>query len=97
MYPMIEFVANTGGLLGLCTGFSFVTFFEIIYQVIREIFWCARERAKKTNYQETLKTHSKELLADDPPDYYSSPVPVGISVQSCPRLARPEKNTFLYC
>ena len=29
----IEFVANTGGLLGLCTGFSFVTFCEIIYQV----------------------------------------------------------------
>ena len=29
----IEFVANTGGLLGLCTGFSFVTFCEIMYQV----------------------------------------------------------------
>ena len=29
----IQFVANTGGLLGLCTGFSLVTFCEIIYQV----------------------------------------------------------------
>ena len=34
----IEFVANTGGLLGLCTGFSFITFCEIIYQVPLTLF-----------------------------------------------------------
>ena len=28
------FVANTGGLLGLCMGFSFVSFFELIYHCI---------------------------------------------------------------
>ena len=35
----IEFVANTGGLLGLCTGFSFITFCEIIYQVPFDIIF----------------------------------------------------------
>ena len=29
--PIIGFVANTGGLLGLCMGFSLVSVFEIIY------------------------------------------------------------------
>ncbi len=29
--PLIGFVANTGGLLGLCMGFSLVSAFEIVY------------------------------------------------------------------
>ena len=29
--PVIAFVANTGGLLGLCMGFSLVSVFEIVY------------------------------------------------------------------
>ena len=29
--PIISFVANTGGLLGLCMGFSLVSVFEILY------------------------------------------------------------------
>ena len=29
--PIISFVANTGGLLGLCMGFSLVSVFEIIF------------------------------------------------------------------
>ena len=29
--PIISFVANTGGLLGLCMGFSLVSVFEIMY------------------------------------------------------------------
>jgi Amiloride-sensitive sodium channel len=31
---VIAFVANTGGLLGLCMGFSLVSLFEIIYHLI---------------------------------------------------------------
>lgn len=32
--PVIAFVANTGGLLGLCMGFSLVSVFEILYHAI---------------------------------------------------------------
>ena len=32
--PVIAFVANTGGLLGLCMGFSLVSLFEILYHLI---------------------------------------------------------------
>jgi len=35
--PIISFVANTGGLLGLCMGFSLVSLFEIIYYVLSSI------------------------------------------------------------
>ena len=31
--PIIAFVANTGGLLGLCMGFSLVSVFEILYHL----------------------------------------------------------------
>ena len=31
---MIGFVANTGGLLGLCMGFSLVSAFEILYHIL---------------------------------------------------------------
>ena len=30
----ISFIANTGGLLGLCMGFSLITIFELIYHLI---------------------------------------------------------------
>ncbi|TRY72690.1 hypothetical protein TCAL_05397 [Tigriopus californicus] len=32
--PVIAFVANTGGLLGLCMGFSLVSVFEVLYHLI---------------------------------------------------------------
>ena len=32
--PVIAFVANTGGLLGLCMGFSLVSVFEIVYHMV---------------------------------------------------------------
>lgn len=32
--PVIAFVANTGGLLGLCMGFSLVSVFEVLYHAI---------------------------------------------------------------
>lgn len=36
--PLIGFVANTGGLLGLCMGFSLVSAFEIVYHCIVNAF-----------------------------------------------------------
>ena len=32
--PIIAFVANTGGLLGLCMGFSLVSVFEVLYHLM---------------------------------------------------------------
>jgi len=53
--PIISFVANTGGLLGLCMGFSLVSLFEIIYHVIGIIL-----KRKTMNCAFTFKQVSKE-------------------------------------
>ena len=40
--PIIAFVANTGGLLGLCMGFSLVSLFEIVYHLLgalKKMWW----------------------------------------------------------
>ncbi len=39
--PIIGFVANTGGLLGLCMGFSLVSVFELLYHMLGAVhrFW----------------------------------------------------------
>ena len=38
--PIIAFVANTGGLLGLCMGFSLVSLFEIFYHLLGIDYRC---------------------------------------------------------
>ena len=41
---VIAFVANTGGLLGLCMGFSLVSLFEIFYHLIGAVAkWWKKE------------------------------------------------------
>lgn len=35
LYGMIDFIANMGGLLGLFTGVSIISFIEIVYFVFR--------------------------------------------------------------
>ena len=47
---VIAFVANTGGLLGLCMGFSLVSVFEIVYHVIGAAVknTCGREQQSAT-------------------------------------------------
>ena len=34
----IEFISSLGGLFGLCLGFSFISFFEIVYWAIKPLF-----------------------------------------------------------
>ena len=59
-----SFVANVGGLLGLCMGFSLVSVVEMLYFVIKEkicgflVSFC--KRCKRKNIQ------SPEERADDP-------------------------------
>ena len=40
--PVIWFVANCGGILGLCMGFSIVTVFEVIHYLIRFLFYLCK-------------------------------------------------------
>ena len=37
--PVINFIAYTGGLLGLCMGFSLVSLFEILYYTLKSLPW----------------------------------------------------------
>lgn len=51
--PIIGFVANTGGLLGLCMGFSLVSAFEIIYHFLISVYHyftvAIKDKEKKAN------------------------------------------------
>ena len=49
--PIIAFVANTGGLLGLCMGFSLVSLFEIVYHFLGALkkMWWPPKNASQTN------------------------------------------------
>ena len=53
--PIIGFVANTGGLLGLCMGFSLVSAFEIVYHCMMTLCWKSfhfyRRRTMRNSYQ----------------------------------------------
>ena len=40
--PFVTFVSNTGGLLGLCIGFSFISGIEILFWIC----WCCRDFKK---------------------------------------------------
>ena len=46
--PIIGFVANTGGLLGLCMGFSLVSAFEIFYHLTIGIFRYSKTQNSNT-------------------------------------------------
>ena len=45
--PVIRFVANCGGILGLCMGFSIVTAFEVLHYMFRFIFILSRKIFKR--------------------------------------------------
>ena len=52
--PVINFIAYTGGLLGLCMGFSLVSLFEILYYTLKSLPWkkwlgCERSSGTETN------------------------------------------------
>ena len=53
--PVIWFVANCGGILGLCMGFSIVTVFEVLHYICQLIFrTCSRlvSKGKTANNQQ---------------------------------------------
>ena len=48
--PIIHFVAYTGGLLGLCMGFSLVSLFEIIFYTLKGVPWGKWFKMEKMRY-----------------------------------------------
>jgi hypothetical protein len=50
----ITFISNTGGLLGLCMGMSFISIFEIVYHFFN-IFWSKSQKCIQVLYQWKLK------------------------------------------
>ena len=53
----ISFIANTGGLMGLCIGLSSVSIFEIIYHVLTFIF--SKIRGSKGKVQQSNESDSR--------------------------------------
>ena len=55
--PIIWFVANCGGILGLCMGFSIVTVFEVLHFVLQTICPSVFGRAKRLKPGRTSGGH----------------------------------------
>ena len=53
--PIIWFVANCGGILGLCMGFSIVTVFEVLHYICRSIFLTCNFPCRKRNNDDTMQ------------------------------------------
>ena len=51
---IISFVAKTGGLLGLCMGFSLVSLFEIVYYTINSLPWRQDKTGREENREKQL-------------------------------------------
>ena len=61
--PVIAFVANTGGLLGLCMGFSLVSLFEIFYHVLGAVAKWWKTLPKRQQQRRRLsQLHESETI-----------------------------------
>merc|ERR1719225_2174136 len=54
--PVIWFVANCGGILGLCMGFSIVTVFEVLHCLVKTTFSSLESWYYKVKTQHSLGT-----------------------------------------
>ena len=60
--PIIHFVAYTGGLLGLCMGFSLVSLFEIIYYTLKSLPWKKWFKLEDNRYNLKFIIESQALI-----------------------------------
>ena len=75
--PIISFVANTGGLLGLCMGFSLVSVFEILFHcggaVRKELGRRQRQQKSRQNSDDgnhaVVKNHVSRGSSDENKDF----------------------------
>ena len=74
--PVINFIAYTGGLLGLCMGFSLVSLFEILYYTVKSLpwkKWLGFERSPGSN-RPLLEIQSSKKDSWDNFKYIMSPI-----------------------
>ena len=62
--PVIWFVANCGGILGLCMGFSIVTVFEVLHYFCRLIFTSFSSLLKKKEIVQMNNTCKNDISND---------------------------------
>ena len=63
--PVINFVAYTGGLLGLCMGFSLVSLFEIIYYTLKSLPWRVWLHLESSSRKRQSTADTDELSVND--------------------------------
>ena len=63
--PITSFIANVGGLLGLCMGFSLVSVVEMVYFCIKEKIFGIINAICGTNISSTPKTDNNQTANND--------------------------------
>ena len=63
--PITSFIANVGGLLGLCMGFSLVSVVEMVYFCIKEKIFGIINAICGTNISSTPKPDSNQTANND--------------------------------
>ncbi|CAL8109590.1 unnamed protein product [Orchesella dallaii] len=101
LYGATDLIANTGGLLGLCLGFSVLSAVEVIYfltiRAFWQICWKRRSRAKRVaakfirSFYSRKATHMQRVIQLD-----IDQIPV-IHQPSWPTFPRPYPNRDNHC
>ena len=76
----ISFLANAGGLLGLCMGFSVISVAEIIYHIAFSLFTSFKSHPKCSS-----EGAANDLLPSEPPPPPRSPHPIKCYSRKCNR------------
>ena len=70
--PVIWFVANCGGILGLCMGFSIVTVFEVLHYFCRLIFTTCSSIVKRIQNKKEIIHVNNTCQTENANDYIKS-------------------------
>ena len=65
--PIIAFVANTGGLLGLCMGFSLVSVFEIVYHILGSLrkYWANSQMTQRRKEETASSSEPNRTIEEN--------------------------------
>ena len=86
----ISYIANAGGLLGLCMGFSLVSAAEIVYHLLMEIFSLGRRECEASQAEESEEGRGEVSGSSSPGLSHHPFLECGIDYES------PETDSFSY-
>ena len=86
----ISYIANAGGLLGLCMGFSLVSAAEIVYHLLMEIFSLGRRECEASQAEESEEGRGEVSGSSSPGLSHHPFLESGIDYES------PETDSFSY-